>query len=117
MESSNWEAKGILIIFTNRLWRCVYPASSLPEIAFSSELFSELAPDADDIWLNCCSYYNGYEVCYTGFHDYFIGVFIVGNINLYSKNVSHQNDIVISKVSKFFNTRFGVRIFEREDVL
>lgn len=89
-----------------------YPSGSLHSIAYNP-VFMDVAPDADDIWLNCATFLNSRDVVYTGFQPYFIGAYSSNNINLHSKNISHNNDAVLSSVSSFFTSKYSFDIFNR----
>lgn len=71
------------------------------------ELFMNLAPKADDMWLSAMARLNNIRILPTGYANKFIAISIKHNESLYSENAS-QNDVQIQSINEFFKSNSGI---------
>lgn len=90
----------------------LFPPNSLFLGILNKDLFMELAPTADDIWLNAMSRLNNTKVVATKYYSNNIPVLNFNNITLESiNNGNNQNDIQINSVRNFYIKNINIDPF------
>jgi len=93
----------------------LYPSDSLDQIAFDAKLAFELAPTADDIWLNFCTNLNKVEVAVSCSPTYFLDLNIHNNETLHHVNVNgNGNDATLERISQYSLDNYGISFWERD---
>lgn len=89
-----------------------YPGSSLAEVAFRSDVFTTICPNADDIWLAACARFNNTGCVYSGNNEYYLPILIRNNYRLHDNNVGNdENDSRLRDVIRYFQERYSKVIF------
>jgi hypothetical protein len=93
----------------------LYPTDSLHIDALNQELFMDLAPYGDDLWLNAMAYLKGTDVVHTGFSDYLLPILYLKNSNLHSANTGDNglNDVQMQKIDSYYMKKLSRPIFIR----
>lgn len=93
-----------------------FPAGSLHLDALNKEVFMELCPRADDIWLNAMVRLNGKTVVSVDCNCTLLPVLFVKRSRLYLANVGEdQNDDQFSAVRKYCSEAYGIDPFAIEN--
>ena len=91
----------------------LYPPGSLHREAFNSEIFMQLTPYADDVWLNAMARLNGTHVVYSGWKYRNIPV-AEDSPSLEQINCEKgRNDIQIKELRRYIKTKFGKDIYSK----
>lgn len=89
----------------------LYPPHSLPELIKDKEAFMELAPLADDVWLNAMSRLKGTKVIYSGWKYRNIPV-ASHTISLTNENCgNNMNDVQINNVREYIKEHFNKDVY------
>lgn len=99
-------------IFPTGTGGVLYPAHSLPSLAWDIELFKKYAPTADDIWFWFCALSNKYKFTLVD-HPFnskkFLEVPESQSSNLFTINVhQNRNDVQMSACQEFFNNSISL---------
>lgn len=90
--------------FATGIGGVLYPSGSLPAIAADKNLFMQLAPSADDIWLWFCAINNGYKIVRANSFSVFRVIPGTEETGLRHTNVAQDiNDQQIFACYKYFN--------------
>ena len=90
----------------------LYPSNSLHKEVFKKEIFLEICPLADDIWLNAMAIINDTKIVKTDYSFYYIPILNKNNIELNKVNVGeNQNDVQIKKILDKYESQLKGRFF------
>ena len=90
----------------------LYPSESLHKEVFKKEIFLEICPLADDIWLNAMAIINDTKIVKTDYSFYYIPILNKNNIELNKVNVGeNQNDVQIKKILDKYESQLKGRFF------
>lgn len=90
----------------------LYPSNSLDKEVFKKEIFLEICPLADDIWLNAMAIINDTKIVKTDYSFYYIPILNKNNIELNKVNVGeNQNDVQIKKILDKYESQLKGRFF------
>lgn len=89
----------------------LFPKNSLYKDLNNKELFMQLTPFADDIWLNCMAKFNGTKICCLGTKFFMYNTFDKSS-TLISFNITHNDEQLAAMASYYgpmFNVAFGLK--------
>lgn len=90
----------------------LYPSNSLDKEVFKKEVFLEICPLADDIWLNAMAVMNDTKVVKTDYSFYYIPILNENNFELNKVNVGeNHNDVQIKKILDKYESLLKGRFF------
>lgn len=90
----------------------LYPSNSLHKEVFKKEIFLEICPLADDIWLNAMAIINDTKIVKSDYSFYYIPILNKNNIELNKVNVGeNQNDVQIKKILDKYESQLKGRFF------
>jgi hypothetical protein len=93
----------------------LFPPKSMNSDVLKKELFLELTPTADDVWLNAMCRLNKTKITKTSYYSYKLPVLNWNDITLYSTyNGIGQNDIQINAVKYYYKTKYNIDLFQSE---
>ena len=90
----------------------LYPSNSLHKEVFKKEIFLEICPLADDIWLNAMAIINDTKIVKSDYSFYYIPILNKNNIELNKVSVGeNQNDVQIKKILDKYESQLKGRFF------
>jgi hypothetical protein len=83
----------------------LYPVGSLYKDVFRKEIFLNICPLADDIWLNTMALLNNTKIVKTDYQYYYIPILYKDNFELNKINIGeNQNNVQINKLLKRYES-------------
>lgn len=90
----------------------LYPPNSLYKDVFRKDVFLDICPLADDIWLNAMAVLNNTKIVKTDYPFYYIPILHKDNFELYKINVGeNQNDIQIKTILHKYESELKGRLY------